>query len=162
SDVRRRCVSVCLGSDWGPSGTKNVLGEMKVARMMSDQFNYGLSDRDIVEMLTANPGRLLERCWKRPIGRLVKDAYADVTVLRRRRTGDAWAQIVAATEADVALVVIDGVARYGDTSLMNAAQAPPHFATTVGGRRRAVAIPDPTAADKAWSWTAIMNDLKRV
>ena len=36
--ARARNIVVCLGSDWGPSGTKNLLGEMKVARIASDHF----------------------------------------------------------------------------------------------------------------------------
>ena len=71
-DVRAQGVRVCLGSDWGPSGTKNLLGEMKVARIAADHFGYTLSDAEIVEMVTSNPGVLLERCWDRPVGRLVK------------------------------------------------------------------------------------------
>ena len=39
-DVRAQGVRVCLGSDWGPSGTKNLLGEMKVARIAADRFGY--------------------------------------------------------------------------------------------------------------------------
>ena len=113
-DVRAQGVRVCLGSDWGPSGTKNLLGEMKVARIAADRFGYSITDADIVEMVTSNPGTLLERCWHRPIGRLVKGGFADVTVVRGRGRGKPWKRIVAATERDVALVVIDGVPRYGD------------------------------------------------
>ena len=119
-DARARGVRVCLGSDWGPSGTKNLLGEMKVARLVADQLGYTLTDREIVEMVTTNPGVLLERCWHRPVGRLVEGAFADITVLSGRGSGSAWKRIVAATERDVALVVIDGVPRYGYASLMDA------------------------------------------
>jgi 5-methylthioadenosine/S-adenosylhomocysteine deaminase len=162
SDVRSRGVKVCLGSDWGPSGTKNLLGEMKVARIMSDALGYGLSDRDIVEMVTVNPGILLERCWNIPIGRLVPGAFADVTVVRRHGRGTAWKRLVAATERDVALVVIDGTARYGDATLMTKAVAPPSFAMTVGGRRRRVALPSANDATQAWTWTEIMATLGKV
>ena len=31
-------VSMCLGSDWGPSGTKNVQGEIKVAKLVSQDL----------------------------------------------------------------------------------------------------------------------------
>jgi len=153
---------VCLGSDWGPSGTKNLLGEMKVARIAADHFGYTLSDADIVEMVTANPGVLLERCWHRPVGRLVSGGFADVTVIRGRGRGTAWSRIVAATERDVALVVIGGVPRYGDTRLMTAAGAASTFPMTVGGRRRQVSLPDPTDTTKPWSWTAIMDTMTRV
>ena len=80
-DVRARGVRVCLGSDWGPSGTKNLLGEMKVARIAADQFGYTVTDAEIVEMVTSNPGALLERCWRRPVGRLVQGR------VRRRHRG---------------------------------------------------------------------------
>lgn len=161
-DVRSRDIKVCLGSDWAPSGSKNLLGEMKVARIVSDHLGYGLSDIDIVEMVTCNPGLLLERCWKRPIGQLVPGALADVTVLRGRGRGSAWKRIVAATESDVALVVIDGVARYGDLDLMSAIGTAPSFSMTVGRRRRRVALPSPTDATKAWSWTQIRSTLDTV
>lgn len=98
-DVRARGVKVCLGSDWGPSGTKNLLGEMKVARIAADAFDYSLTDAEIVEMVTSNPGVLLERCWHTPVGRLVKGGFADVTVVRGRGRGTPWRRIVAATEA---------------------------------------------------------------
>jgi len=161
-DAKAAGVRVCLGSDWGPSGTKNLLGEMKVARIAADHFGYTLSDADIVEMVTANPGVLLERCWHRPIGRLVSGGFADVTVIRGRGRGTAWSRIVAATERDVALVVIGGVPRYGDTRLMTAAGAASTFPMTVGGRRRQVSLPDPTDTTKPWSWTAIMDTMTRV
>ncbi len=161
-DVRAQGVRVCLGSDWGPSGTKNLLGEMKVARIAADRFGYSITDADIVEMVTSNPGLLLERCWQRPIGRLVPGAFADVTVVRGRGRGKPWKRIVAATERDVALVVVDGVPRYGDEKLMGLAGAPPTFTMTVGGRRRRVALPDPKDTAAAWSWTAIMDTLEAV
>ncbi|MCA1706030.1 MAG: hypothetical protein LC808_23330 [Actinobacteria bacterium] len=161
-DVRARGVRVCLGSDWGPSGTKNLLGEMKIARIAADQFGYTITDAEIVEMVTSNPGTLLERCWDRPIGRLVKGGFADVTVLRGRGRGNPWKRILAATERDVALVIIDGVPRYGDAKLMSAAGATPTFTMTLAGRSRRVALPDPTDTAVAWSWTAIMDILEAV
>jgi len=161
-DVRARGVRLCLGSDWGPSGTKNLLGEMKVARIVADALGYTLTDREIVEMVTTNPGVLLARCWRRPVGHLVEGAFADVTVLSGRGPGAAWKRIVAATERDVALVVIDGVPSYGNVSLMEDAGGPPTFRTTLAGRVRAVALPDPTDDTSAWSWAAIEGTLTAV
>jgi 5-methylthioadenosine/S-adenosylhomocysteine deaminase len=161
-DVRARGVRVCLGSDWGPSGTKNLLGEMKVARIAADHFGYDLTDAQIVEMVTSNPGTLLERCWHRPIGRLVDGAFADVTVIRGRGHGTTWRRIVAATESDVALVIINGVPTYGDAGLMNRAGAASTFPMTVGGRQRRVALPDPNDTAAPWSWPAIMTALQDV
>ena len=53
-------VKVCLGADWGPSGSKNVLGELKVADLWNaKQFDRAFSDRELCEMVTANPGSTL-------------------------------------------------------------------------------------------------------
>lgn len=161
-DARARGIHVCLGSDWGPSGTKNLLGEMKVARIAADHLGYTLTDHEIVEMVTTNPGVLLERCWHRPVGRLVEGAFADITVLHPRGTGPAWKRIIAATERDVALVVIDGAARYGYSTLMTKAPGPPTFTTTIARRVRAVALPDPADATSPWSWSAIQDALDAV
>ncbi|MCC2336294.1 amidohydrolase family protein [Cellulomonas wangsupingiae] len=160
-DARARGVTVCLGSDWGPSGTKNLLGEMKVARIAADHLGYDLTDAQIVEMVTSNPGTLLERCWHRPVGRLVPGAFADVVVIRAHGR-DPWAGVVAAREQDVALVVVGGVPRYGDADLMEAAGAPPSFTATVGGRPRRVALPDPQDPAAAWSWEEVTGTLDAV
>lgn len=161
-DARARGVQVCLGSDWGPSGTRNLLGEMKVARLAARHFGYAVTDRDIVGMVTANPGKLLTRCWGRPIGQLVPGGFADVTVLRGHGPGDAWRQILAATESHVQLVVVGGVARYGDRKQMLAAGAPASFPVTVRRRRKLVALPEPADTSRAWSWAAIMGALHTV
>ena len=161
-DARAAGVRVCLGSDWGPSGTKNLLGEMKVARLAADHFGYSISDRDIVEMVTTNPGVLLERCWNVPVGQLVEGGFADVTVVRGRGSGTPWKQIVATKERQVELVVVDGVARYGYAALMEQAAPPFGFPMTVGGRKRLVALPDPGDPSVAWSWPQIMDVLTTV
>ncbi|MGA8979527.1 MAG: amidohydrolase family protein [Pedococcus sp.] len=161
-DARSRGVRVCLGSDWGPSGTRNLLGEMKVARLAARLLGYPVSDRDIVQMVTSNPGDLLARCWGRPIGQLVPGGFADVTVVRGHGPGDAWRRILAATELHVELVVVGGVPRYGDRDLMIAADAPDSFPVKVRRRRKLVALPDPADTSRAWSWEDIMDTLHTV
>jgi len=92
--ARQQGVAVCIGSDWGPSGTKNIQGEIKVAKLVSQKQNLGLSDRDLVAMITSNPGDALARCWKKQVGRLTKGAFADVTVIRAKPQKPVWTQIV--------------------------------------------------------------------
>ena len=41
--VRSRRIKVCVGSDWAPSGTRNVLGELKVAALVSQDKQWRLS-----------------------------------------------------------------------------------------------------------------------
>ena len=160
--AQKRGVSICLGSDWGPSGTKHVLGEVKVAKLVSQKQGFGLTDRDLVAMITSNPGDVLSRCWSKQIGRLVPGSFGDITVLRARGTGDAWSQIVKGTEREIALVVIGGKAHYGDSDLMTAATAGPAAAVTVSGKPRKIVLPDPTDKSKPFEWSDIVSRLDAV
>jgi cytosine/adenosine deaminase-related metal-dependent hydrolase len=159
--IQRRGVAVCLGSDWGPSGTKNVLGELKVAKIASDELGFALSDRDLVSMVTSSAGDILARCWSRQIGRLTPGAFADITVVRQR-SGDVWSQILRATERDIMLVVVDGRARYGDAAVMTTAGATISETLTVGGRRRRLALVDPDDTTRPWKWRDVIAALDEV
>lgn len=162
ASARKQAVSVCIGSDWGPSGTKNIQGEIKVAKLVSQQLSLGLTDRQLVAMLTTNPGDVLERCWKKPIGRLMAGAFGDLTVIRPRGTSSVWAQVVASTESDIMLVVYDGVPRYGDARLMSTTGLGGSSPITIRGKARRFAIPDPEHAGSMWSWTDIKKRLNAV
>ena len=87
-NARRRGLRVCLGSDWTPSGTRNVLGELKVATRWNRVALAGALDpEDLVELVTANPGDTLAGPWGVPVGRLVEGGLADLacfTNVRRR------------------------------------------------------------------------------
>lgn len=160
--ARAHKVKVCLGSDWGPSGTKNVLGEVKVARLTSDALGFGITDEELVTMITANPGDLLARCWKRPVGRLVPGGFADVTVLRPKGDGSVWSQIVRATEKNVLLTVVGGRPSYGDVTAMKAAGARGGSTVTVAGKKKELVLPDPDKPDRTLSWDVVRRRLNAV
>jgi cytosine/adenosine deaminase-related metal-dependent hydrolase len=160
--VKKRGISICLGADWGPSGTKNVLGELKVAKLVSRKLEFGLEDRELVAMVTSNPGDMLARCWSRQIGRLVPGGFGDVTVIRKNGNGNVWSQIVAATEDDVVLVAVGGRARYGDSDAMKAAGVRETTTLKIKRKGRHLSIPDPADPSKAWSWDDIVSRLNKV
>ena len=112
-------------------------------------------------MITTNPGDVLARCWKKTIGRLSSGAFADITVIRARGQKPVWTQIVESTEADVALVLVNGVPRYGDPALMQIAAAPT-AKFKVAGKDRRFAIANPKIPTKAWTWSEITGLLKAV
>ena len=143
--ARQAGIKICLGSDWAPSGTKHVLGEAKVARIVADHLGWTLTDQDIVEMMTCNPGDELAGPWGRQIGRLQPGAIADVVVIEAKARVDAFATIVAATESKVQLVVVAGRPLYGTADLMTKAGATQTTAITVGSEHRRLALtrPDP-------------------
>jgi 5-methylthioadenosine/S-adenosylhomocysteine deaminase len=155
-------LKVCLGSDWSPSGTRHVLGELKVARIVADQLGWGLSDRDLVQMVTTNPGDALALSWRRQIGRLQPGAIGDLVVVRAAAQADPFATLVAATEADVELVVIAGRPRYGQGALMTAAGAKATTTVELAGRRRALALTRSDDPGAPWSWEEVVDRLEEV
>jgi 5-methylthioadenosine/S-adenosylhomocysteine deaminase len=152
--ARAAGVSVCLGTDWGPSGTKNLLGELKVASLWSEKHGWGLTPFDLVEMVTSTPGKLLSRYRDAPVGRLQVGCQADVAVFARR-DADPWLSVVRAREADVRLVLIKGKARFGTGQLMADCGAAVTTSVPVGGASRRVELRDPTDTSQVWEWAEL-------
>ena len=100
-----------LGSDWAPSGSKNLLGEMKVAWLANQA-----------------PGQSVhapERSW--PWRRRTRPGFssgtgnwapsrpgkrADLLVIDGQQ-GDDYLRLIQARETDITLVLIEGVPRLG-------------------------------------------------
>lgn len=162
TDALAERLSVCLGSDWGPSGTKNLLGELKVARLWSDRQGWELADHDLVRMVTSAPGDALARAWEHPVGRLQPGALGDLAVVARR-SADPWGNLVAAREQDVRLVVVASRARYGAAALMEAAGERRTTAVPVGsGVRRRVVLVRPDEPARPWTWADVVSRLEAV
>ena len=155
-------LTLCLGSDWGPSGTRSVLGELKVARLVSDANGWGLSDSDLVRMVTTNPGDVLARPWHHQVGRLQPGSVGDVLVLRASARVDPFRALVNARERDVDLVVIGGRAQYGKPALM--AKAGPAVTTrlSVDGEERAMVLTRPDDSGATWEWDDVVARLEVV
>jgi imidazolonepropionase-like amidohydrolase len=108
-------VTVALGSDWSPSGSKNLLCELKVAQLFSFAKDLGIAPEQLVAMVTINPARMLH--WDKYLGSIEPLKQADLLVIKNK-TKDAYQCLINATENDVTLVVINGVPRYGSSDLM--------------------------------------------
>ncbi len=138
--ARKHGLRVCLGSDWTPSGTRNVLGELKVAqRWNRTALDNAFDPEELVEMVTANPGKTLARPWGAPVGQLVEGGLADLACFTAVHD-DPWKTVLAATERNVQLVVVGGRAVYGNRSLLVRAGAKSPESITVGGIRRAIVM----------------------
>jgi 5-methylthioadenosine/S-adenosylhomocysteine deaminase len=60
--ARAAGVPVALGSDWAPSGSKNLLGELQAARLAAPLAGAGdVPDADLVAMATRSPMCPLDR-----------------------------------------------------------------------------------------------------
>jgi Amidohydrolase family/Peptidase family S41 len=108
-------VVIALGSDWSPSGSKNLLGEMKVAWLVSEERNAGLTPRDVIAMATTNPARVLK--WDAALGSLEPGKRADMIVVNGQ-SGDEYEHLLRARETSITLVVIDGKPCYGQPRMM--------------------------------------------
>ena len=160
--ARAHGVSVCIGSDWGPSGSKNLLGELKVAYTWIRHAGLAVTPFDLVEMVTTNPGDLLGRAWAgRAPGRLQPGRMADAVVIAKRHD-DPWANLVLARERDVMLVIGDGRARYGTRALMEAGGERSTTSMRLGSSSRHFVLQRPDDPTKGWTWTAVMKALRAV
>jgi imidazolonepropionase-like amidohydrolase len=114
-DVVESGVRFCLGCDWSPSGSKNPLFEMKVARWVAQQQGVGLSARDLVGLVTDRAAAVVG--WAGHLGSLEAGKFADVLAIDGE-AGDPYEHLINARERQVQLVTVHGLARYGDASLM--------------------------------------------
>ena len=138
--ARRHGVRVCLGSDWAPSGTRNLLGELKVAEVWNRVALAGaFTDQELCELATREPGLTLELAWGRPVGRLVEGALADI-VVTTKRSPDPYRSLLDATERNVRMVLVGGLPVYGTRSLLAKAGATDVERITVAGVSRAICM----------------------
>jgi hypothetical protein len=116
--ARAAGVKIGLGGDWSPSGSKNLLAELKVAWLYSQGFLDGLfSARDLVAMATRTAAQILK--WDGALGSVEAGKRADLLVIDGAG-GDPYESLVRARETSVRLVLINGVPRYGTRELMDA------------------------------------------
>lgn len=106
---------VGLGTDWAPSGTKNMLWELKAAEQVNRASNPKIfsSRREIVELATVNGAAILG--WEDKCGRIKNGLFADLLVVDAiPGAEDAYHNLILATEQNVQLVMVGGDPLYGD------------------------------------------------
>ena len=156
--ARAAGLTVCLGADWSPSGSKSLLGELKVADLWSaTKLDGALSAQDICAMATCNPADALG--WSDRIGRLRPGLHGDVTVVTEQDP-DPYRNLVAATEADVRFVAVNGEPFYGLTSLLRAGGATNAEPIRVAGHDRAIVLIYPDVPDADMTWKQVVNALE--
>ena len=105
-----------LGSDWSPSGSKNLFGELKVARLVANELGIYKRKSDILALATINAAKILK--WDKALGSIEAGKRADLMVINGT-TGNAYDQFLNKSETAISLVVINGVPRYGQETIMN-------------------------------------------
>ncbi|MEY2470147.1 MAG: 5-methylthioadenosine/S-adenosylhomocysteine deaminase, partial [Actinomycetota bacterium] len=131
-------VTVSLGTDWTPSGSNTLLGELKVADIaLRDTRVLGNGratvpallddlalDRALVDMVTRNPARTLR--WSEA-GTIAPGKAADLVVINRPANSPTngmpaspYRSLIDATERDVNLVTVAGDPVAGAVDVMRA------------------------------------------
>jgi 5-methylthioadenosine/S-adenosylhomocysteine deaminase len=108
-------VRMGIGSDWSPSGSKNLLGELKVAHLYSQNNGGLMSDLQILELATVHAAAILS--WQDHLGSLEAGKCADLLVLDGKPQ-DPYGALLKADEQSIHLVMINGVPRCGTPPLM--------------------------------------------
>lgn len=110
-------INITLGSDWTPSGTKNLLDEVKVARRYGQSKGMkSLTDKKLYEMMTINPAKALKLSDR--LGRLEEGYLADIVAIRlKSRNTNPYSQIVKAAPSDIQFVMVGGELKIANSKL---------------------------------------------
>lgn len=137
-------ILIGLGCDWAPSGSKNLLGELKVAWLASEEQGGVFSPKELVQMTTVNPAEILK--WQEELGTIEAGKRADLIAVNGRQ-GDEYMGLIEARETSITLVVIDGVPRVGQRRLMSRFQpgAEEMEAIKVGPSHRLLHLQEPAS-----------------
>ena len=127
-----------LGADWSFTGSKNLLGELKVARVVSAAAGAGFKNEELVQMVTSGAAAILG--WDKSVGSIEAGKRADLVVFDGWKK-DPYQTVVDAMETDIRLVLIDGVPRFGLPSLMKAFGGEGE-SFKIGGRQREFNLSD--------------------
>jgi cytosine/adenosine deaminase-related metal-dependent hydrolase len=87
-------VPISLGSDWSPTGSKNLLNELKVAKVVNEVNKLHLTDRDLTAMVTSIPATIVK--WGALVGSLEPGKRADLIIVDAPSSTDIYAGLIAA------------------------------------------------------------------
>jgi 5-methylthioadenosine/S-adenosylhomocysteine deaminase len=101
-------LNITLGSDWSPTGSKNLLDEVKIAKQyLVSQKNTSINDRMLFDMMTINPAKALK--LENKVGRLEKNYLADIVAIRLKSTQkNYYTQVIESDSSDIQIVFVGG------------------------------------------------------
>ena len=141
TDVRaadKAGIKISLAPDWGPSGSKNSMHELKVADLWnSEVMDSYFTNYQMVEMVTSNPAAAAE--WQDYVGQIKTGMVADLVVIDTFHD-DPYRNLIEAIDADVRLTVVQGKALFGDQDIMTALKGDDWEPITGGGVSKALDI----------------------
>jgi len=156
TDVRaadKAGVQISLAPDWGPSGSKNNMHELKVADLWnSEVMDSYFSNYQMVEMVTSNPAAAAE--WQDHVGQIKAGMVADLVVMDTFHD-DPYRNLIESIDADVRLTVVNGKALFGDQDIMTSLKGDDWEPINGGGVSKALDITSSTVVDGSQTWAQI-------
>lgn len=129
-------IQFSIGCDWSPSGSKNMLQELKVAWHTNQEQGTVFSPYELIAAVTSGAAALPG--WQEYIGTIEEGKLADLLVIDGA-ADDVYMHLLMAVEKDVQLVIIDGTPRYGEAASMQQFQFNPEHPLelfSVSGREK--------------------------
>jgi len=146
-------VPISLAPDWGPSGSKNNLHELKVADLWNKEvMDSYFTDYEMAQMVTSNPAKAAK--WDSFVGQLKSGMYADLVVIDTFHD-DPYRNLIEAIDADVRLTVVQGKAVFGDVDIMTAINQDDWEPINGGGVSKAVDVTSLSEVDGSQTWASI-------
>jgi 5-methylthioadenosine/S-adenosylhomocysteine deaminase len=150
---RQASVPIAIAPDWSPSGSAGMLQEIAYAAR-----HHGIGSDALIAMATSVPAKMVR--INNYVGSLEPKKFADFVVINVKvdpTSPKPLDPVVAATPADVALVVVGGQALYGDRPLLE--RVPPAKAAisdmTVCGAKKAVYLGQSAAPSLKDDWDGV-------
>ncbi len=144
SYAKKNGVLICLGPDWSPTGSKNLLWELKVADLINKKgLGKIFSDKELVDMVIINPAKAIR--WDDRLGRIAPNYIADILVTERLNK-DPYRSLIKTTERNIRLVTIEGRPRFGDVDLLNMLELQDHETLQIGSVKKGIDILEPGVA----------------
>ena len=118
ADAAAENVTIAIAPDWSPTGSTNMLAELKFANKVNDsQFKSVFSAKQLVEMATSVPAKVARIDDK--VGAVKPGLYADLFLLRGN-AATPYDALVNASPDDVTLTLVGGVAVSGQLNYLTA------------------------------------------
>jgi cytosine/adenosine deaminase-related metal-dependent hydrolase len=118
ASILARDIVVGIGPDWTPSGSDEMLSELRYAQQYGhDNAVTALTSERLWRMATSDGAEVVGLASG--IGSLTVGLRADISVFGRT-SADPYQAVIDSRARDVRLVLIDGAAYYGDASLQAA------------------------------------------
>jgi 5-methylthioadenosine/S-adenosylhomocysteine deaminase len=117
ASAKKNKVIISLGSDWTPTGSKNLLWELKVADLYNiNSLDKLFSNLELAEMVTLNPAEAIGVADQ--IGSIQVGLFADLVIFDNLDS-DPYRNLIQCTEKNLNLSIIGGRPRYGKRRLLS-------------------------------------------